>query len=312
MRASEIGAGLARLDPRATDIWRVGIVAAEADVLIARGRLDEAPIHWLPERHSFAYDADPFGLWRDGILHLFVEAFDYRTRHGLIDMLRLDRERRLLDRSTVLAEPWHLSYPQVFEAEGEVWLLPEAHRSGVLTLYRAANFPSRWEAAAQIALDPVPVDATAFHHDGRWWLAYAGGVTKWMRQGSLHLASADRLAGPWRAHPMNPVRIDRAGSRPGGSVVVVDGCPTLPVQDCSRTYGGGLRPLRFVTLTADSVETELGDLLVPPSSTDSYREGFHTLSACGPVTLIDAKRIDRSWGGRTIDLQRLLGFDCRY
>ena len=134
--------------PLRHDIWRVGVVAAPIAELLVSGAIGRREIAWLPfEARDFAFLADPFGLWRDGKLHLFAEAYDYRTRHGRIDLLILDEGFAVADRRTVLVEPWHLSYPFVFEGDGETWMLPEAHRSGRLTLYRAAAFPDRWEAA---------------------------------------------------------------------------------------------------------------------------------------------------------------------
>jgi hypothetical protein len=79
----------------------------------------------------------------------------------------------------------------------------------------------------------------------------------------------------------------------------------LPVQDCRRTYGGAIRILRFTRLTPDAVEAELGPLLSPPAGTP-YQEGFHTLSACGAISLIDAKKVDRTGRGWLIDLARVL------
>jgi len=279
--------------------------------VLARGSLEGLDIGWLPEDRPYAYLADPFGLWRDGTLHIFAEAYDYRTRHGVIDVLRLDAEFRLIDRRTCLREPWHLSYPFVFEANGETWLLPEAYKSGALTLYRAAAFPHRWEAAARITLDAPAIDATPFRHGGLWWLAYAPGGNIAARQGRLHLAHADRLTGPWRSHPGNPVRIDRAGARPGGSVVMIEGMPVLPVQDCSRTYGGALRALRFVELTTARAAVEIGAPITAPAAAERFRDGLHTLSACGDICLVDVKHIDRGFGGRAIDLARLLRFRSR-
>lgn len=290
--------------PRRCDIWRVGIVRAPISQVAATG-LAGRDLTWLPEESSFRFLADPFGLWRDGSLHLFAEAYDYRTRHGVIDHLSFDRDLRLQRRRTVLREDWHLSYPYVFEADGATWMLPEAHRSGALTLYRAEAFPDRWQAWATIALDVVPIDATPVWHEGKWWLFYSGGPDRAARMGALHLAWAERLAGPWHPHPLNPVRRDLGGGRPGGTPFVERGDLCLPVQDCRRTYGGAIRILRFTRLSPDAVETELGPPIVAPAET-RYREGLHTLSACGPVTLIDAKKVDRSGRGWLLDLARLL------
>ena len=199
-----------------------------------------------------------------------------------------------MQRSVVLRESWHLSYPQVFEADGDWWMIPEAHRSGVLTLYRAAAFPHQWEPVVRLELDTPAIDPTPFRQDGLWWLAYSpAGPQRW-KQGRLHFAFAERLTGPWRLHSDNPVRNDLASSRPGGAAWLEKGVPHLPVQDCTRTYGGALRVLKILELSPHRFEAEASAPLVPPFSAGVYRQGLHTLSACGPVTLFDVKRVDRS------------------
>src|SRR6478735_12050113 len=135
------------------DIWRPAIVEARFEEIIAAGSVDGFPVHGLPPMGSFRFLADPFGLWRDHHLHVFVETYDYRDRIGAIEVLTYDRHFALVTRAPVLNEAWHLSYPLVFEDEGETWMLPEAHRSNALTLYRAVDFPTRWEPAHRIILD---------------------------------------------------------------------------------------------------------------------------------------------------------------
>lgn len=281
------------------DLWRIGLVEAPIAEVARRGFPPGASVRWLPEEGGLKFLADPFGLWRDGRLHLFAEAYDYRTRHGVIVWIELGADYAPVQRAVVLREPWHLSYPQVFEADGDYWMLPEAHRSGALTLYRAAAFPDLWEPVARLDLDAAAIDATPFRHDGLWWLAYSPtGPQRW-KQGRLHLAFAERLTGPWRTHPGNPVRTDRSSSRPGGTVWIENGLPCLPVQDCTRTYGGGVRILRILELSDGRFDAEAGPPLVPPPGVAPYSQGLHTLSACGPVTLFDVKRIDRSlWTAR--------------
>jgi hypothetical protein len=291
------------------DIWRVGVVAAPIADLLAPGALTRHAVTWLPEEGALKFLADPFGLWRDGRLHVFVEAYDYRDRHGIIDVYELDADLQVLAQRTVLREPWHLSYPFVFEADGETWMLPEAFRSGALTLYRAEAFPDRWVPAAKIALDDVAIDATPVFHEGRWWLFYApAGTSAQDKIGRLHVAFAERLTGPWRAHPGNPVRQDLASSRSGGTPFLgADGRLVLPVQDCTRTYGGAIRPLRISVLTPDRFEAEAGEALVAPPAFGAYTDGLHTLAAAGPVTLIDAKRRVITLKSLSLDARREAG-----
>lgn len=276
------------------DIWRIGIVEAPIVEIARRGFPPDAPVHWLPEEGRLKFLADPFGVWIDGLLLVFAEAYDYRTRHGVIELIKLNADYSPVQRSVVLREPWHLSYPQVFDAEGHWWMLPEAHRSGFLTLYRATVFPHGWEPVVRLELDTPAIDATPFRHEGLWWLAYSPtGPQRW-KQGRLHFAFAERLTGPWRLHSGNPVRIDLASSRPGGTAWFENSVPHLPVQDCTRTYGRALRVLKILELSPRRFEAETTAPLLPPSNLGAYRNGLHTLSACGPVTLFDAKRIDRS------------------
>lgn len=289
------------------DMWRVGVAHAPIETLLQPGGLERERVTWLPSAGSLRFLADPFGLWRDGRLHVFVETYDYRNRVGAIDVIGLGEDFEVLERRPALVEPWHLSYPFVFEADGETWMLPEAFRSGRLTLYRCEAFPDRWTPAAVIALDAVPIDATPLFHDGLWWLFYAPAGTRLEKVSCLHAAFAERLTGPWTPHPLNPVRRDIASARPGGTPVIQDGAVVLPVQDCTRTYGGAIRALRIHELTPDRFAAEAGAAIGPPRRFAPFTAGLHTLAAAGPVTLIDAKRSLVSAASLGLDLRRAAG-----
>jgi len=279
--------------PLRKDIWRVGIVRKPLPSILAAGSLADTPVHWLPELPALHFDADPFAIWRDGQLHLFVETYDYWRRRGTIDVLTLDGDLRVQDRRQALAEPWHLSYPFLIEDGGETYMLPEAFRSGALTLYRAVAFPTGWEPCARIPLDAVAIDATPVFHNGLWWLFYTPADSKLSKVAALHVAFAEHLTGPWRVHAHNPVRFDPTSARPGGTPVVIDGALVLPVQDCAETYGGGLRKLTITKLTPDVFEAEASPRITPPLG-GAYMQGLHTLSAAGELTLIDAKKFEVS------------------
>jgi hypothetical protein len=293
--------------PLRKDIWRPAIVVAPIEQIYERGGIARLPRIWLPEMPPFCFLADPFGLWRDGILHIFVERYDYRVRIGAIELLRYDAALRLIDRRPVLNEPWHLSYPIVLEADDEVWMLPERCASGRLTLYRADPFPIRWVPETVIELDQIAVDATPLFHEDRWWLLYAAADHEEHKTGALYAAYAETLAGPWTPHPLNPVRLGQASTRPGGAVVVIDGKPVLPVQDCSFTYGGAIRPLTIDRLTPEDFASTEGSWIRAPEDAAPFTEGFHTLAAAGDVTLIDVKRTLLNSRGLAIEARREFG-----
>ena len=283
---------------RPMDLWRIAIIDQPLPAILAHG-LDEARVTWAPAMPAQSFRADPFGLWRDNRLHVFAEAFDYRDRHGYIDLLIYDEHLTLLDSRTVLREPWHLSYPFVFEAEGETWMLPEAFQSGTLTLYRAKHFPDQWEAVCRIPLDGAAIDATPCFWQGRWWLFYAPSHAKRAKQSHLHVAFADQLTGPWHLHPRNPVRIDIASARPGGTPILQGGSIILPVQDCRNTYGAAIRLLDISYLDERRFTATDRDGLQAPSWMSPMTDGLHTLSVVGDMTLLDVKRLDASLSAKT-------------
>lgn len=292
--------------PVKKDIWRVGISRRPLPDFVSQGAAALSDIVWLPEKGLLQFDADPFGLWRDGLLHLFVETYDYRDRVGRIDVLILDEALRLKDRRPALREPWHLSYPFIFEHDGEVYMLPEAFRSGRLTLYRARRFPDEWEAAHVIQLDHVPIDATPMFHEGKWWLFYTSAISKRAKVAQLHVAYADDIMGKWTPHPLNPVIDDPSCARPGGTPFLLDGKIILPVQDCSQTYGGSIRFLHISRLTTEAFTASAESVIRPDGDFGRYTNGLHTLSSAGSFTLLDAKRMHLSPLSLYLDAKRVL------
>jgi hypothetical protein len=295
--------------PPKSNLWHAGLLPAGIDTLL------EAPavaalrdrVVWFPDPGPWRYVADPFGLHRDGALHVFVEAYDYRTKHAVIEHHEFGDDLVWRGASTCLAGPVHMSYPYVFEHDGEVFMVPETSKAHEVALYRATRFPDAWQRECALLDGIAGVDATPFRHEGTWWMFHAIAGPDARDRRELHVACADRLTGPWRAHPRSPVVRDIAGSRPGGTPFLDrDGVVVLPVQDCARTYGGAIRFLRFATLTPeDAVAEPIGDRITGDLISDVHVAGFHTLAGCGEVTLFDAKRIKRSFGRYGVDLGRL-------
>lgn len=284
---------------RKLDIWSGAIVKAPASQL-RQSDLTAEKIQWLPRcEDRFTLRADPFGIWEEEELHVFVERCDYRVLKGVIELLRFDRNLNFLGSRVVLERPWHLSYPIVFRSEREIYMLPEAARSGKLLLYRATSFPFDWEPAELIGVPGRAVDSTPFVHSGRWWLLYTLVTrTRGLRNYALNLAFGDRPTGPFQAHPLNPVRVGLDGARPAGTPIVQeDGIIHVPVQDSSQTYGGAIRRLTILHLDDKHFEAEDESWLSPAPALQPFDRGLHTLSAAGDISLVDCKFVDRSVAG---------------
>ena len=126
--------------------WAVAWTCREEPAPRNRERLDPREYNLLADDGQ-RYYADPFLFAHEGEVFCFVEELPYATGRGLISVTTLSPDGRAATPWPVLETPCHLSYPQVFARDGEIYMLPEQHQSGALILYRAARFPSVWEPA---------------------------------------------------------------------------------------------------------------------------------------------------------------------
>lgn len=231
------------------------------------------------------YYADPFVFAHDGVTHLFVEELPYATGRGILSHTILQGDGQpVAPPVPVFETAHHLSYPQVFAADGQIWMLPEGAASGRLDLYRADPFPMHWSHHATLVDAPLH-DATIFRHGNRWWIT-AGlaleGASSW---DTLVIYSADRLSGPWRPHPSNPVLVDARSARPAGGVYQHDGALWRPAQDCTAGYGSALSLCRIDRLDeigfAQSLVTTLR------FGREGECAGPHTLNFGGGIEVVD-------------------------
>lgn len=294
------------------DIWRSGFIRRGLNSVLETGGPSAEEVTWLPQGGTFQFNADPFGIERDGVLTVFVEAFDYRVRRGEIHFYQYDASNTLIGQGVALAEPFHLSYPSLIEDGGELYLLPEGYKSGGLTLYRCRRFPDQWEPVQRLG-DVAAIDATVVRDGDLWWMFYAvqGPEDQAMRE--LHVAWSENLKGPWTPHTANPVRSGFETSRPGGTAFRHDGALHLPVQDCTTTYGAAVSLLRIDDLTPSTFSVQVVARLEPDKLLPEFGDGLHTFSGHGDVTCIDVKGIRHSPAEGLIrsqyKIRRLLGLN---
>ncbi|MHC4135132.1 MAG: glucosamine inositolphosphorylceramide transferase family protein [Planctomycetota bacterium] len=226
--------------------------------------------------------ADPFPFVKDGRTYLFLEELPYRRGKGHISVLEIDAEHGAREPVEVLKRDYHLSYPFVFEWQGEVYLLPETAADRKVQLFRCRSFPDTWEED-RVLLDGVnAVDATLAEVDGRWWMFVnigAPGAGNW---DELHLYHADTPLGPWTPHRRNPVKSDCRAARPAGRLFRWQDQLYRPAQDCSGTYGAAIALHKILRLTPDAYAEEHVADLVP-----EWAERAHTLNTGTGLHVVD-------------------------
>jgi len=193
--------------------------------------------------------ADPFLFRRDERTFLFFEDCPCDSHTGVISCVEIDSAGRTTPVRPVLTADCHLSYPFVFEWQGEIYMLPETSRHRTVELYRAVDFPESW-VFDRVLLDNLrAVDPTLLFHEGRYWL-FVGTPSANGRMGEeLSLYHAETPLGPWSAHPGNPVVNDVRRARPAGRVLRTEAGLIRPGQDHSVRYGYATSLCRIETLS---------------------------------------------------------------
>jgi hypothetical protein len=237
--------------------------------------IDAHPRFKVIDSPNNGFYADPFVVESDGKTWLFLEDLPYATGKGVVSCLEI-RDGKATSPRVVLERDYHLSYPAVFSHDGEWFMTPETQSNDTVELYRATEFPWKWELDTVLLANIRAVDPTIFQHGDRFWMFATIATVGASPHDEVSLFYADDVRGPWHPHPKNPVVSDVRSARPAGRPFVEDGVLYRPAQDCALSYG------RAITLNRVDVLTE----------TD-YREN--------PVTTIQPEWLPRSLSTHTLN-----------
>ncbi|MER9051641.1 hypothetical protein NKH89_31175 [Mesorhizobium sp. M0923] len=228
-----------------------------------------------------SYLADPFPFRHQGQDFIFVEQYLYSKNRGCIAVVTADRSGTAGAPQIVLEEPHHLSYPFVFEQDGQIWMIPESGAARNVALYRAVEFPFRWTREACLIDGIEGYDTTPLRHEGGFWFFVSLRVWRSTSWDVLSLYHAESLTGCWTPHAANPVLIDAALSRPAGAVIRHCGQTLRPVQDSALGYGGAVTFCRIDALgESEFVQTPVGRIR-------SGEFGCHTYNRRSGLEVID-------------------------
>ncbi len=251
--------------PRREPIWSIGIYEGDSPLALSPSPRVQNPVLTADDVTDVpaVFVADPFVLPpqtayhvadaagsgdRDARWHMFFEVLNWRSNKGEIGWATSPDGCQWQYRQIVLAEEFHLSYPYVFAADGDVFMVPESHDAGAVRLYRAIEFPIRWTFAATLLEGGYFADASILRHTGRWWMFVETSSSQ--DHDTLRLYHADHVIGPWREHPSSPVVSGNASTaRPAGRVLVAGDQIVRFAQNCSTAYGLDVRAIQITELT---------------------------------------------------------------
>ncbi|MEY8099556.1 hypothetical protein AB9F29_19400 [Falsihalocynthiibacter sp. S25ZX9] len=269
---------------RAPDFWRLAV--GSGDVVNLETRTATA----LPAlSHTMA---DPFLFENDGKIWVFYEAMNADDGNGWIDVAELDGDT-LKPAATALSCPYHLSFPFVFRDKDDIYMLPETQQSRRLEVWRAVEFPAKWERHATAFEGKYLADSTLWKaQDGQWWLLtnLSDHHSFQDHSSELYLFAVDGPElGSITPHPKNPVVIGSDIARNAGALIRENGRLFRPSQNNSYCYGYGLNLMEITTLDAVEFEETMVRRWTPDDRPNTL--GIHHLSTSGDRFVFD-------WSGK--------------
>ena len=285
-----------------TDIWAIGITRASTiDFINSPGKRE---VKWIYPPKKFSMIADPFGVWHKNKLYIFFEALDYRNKIGKIDCMIFNNNLDEIETFTLLKNEHHHSYPFILKDRNYFYMVPETSSSNTTSLYIFKEFPKKIVEVKNIFPKIGLIDSSFIKYKNKWWCFYALKGKNNEDIKCLHVMYSKLITGPWLPHENNPVRTDISSSRPGGLPFLSDGKIILPVQDCSKTYGGRIKLLQINKISNKKFNAEIINSVSPSLLNRKYRDGIHTISSAGPYILFDVKNILKSNYRLLINLEK--------
>ena len=218
--------------------------------------------------------ADPFLFVKDGTLYLFYEHLNKWFGTGRICMRSTKDLKIWTDEVDVLVEPFHLSFPFVFEDDGKVYMLPETGGDKSIRLYEAEDGTlTKWKLVKKLMEGEEPWYDTVIHKkDGMYYLFTGHDDNVQQEQ---HVFVADSLMGPYKEHPMSLIYKGRDGGRNAGSIIEQNGDLYRPVQVCVNSYGEQTSVMKIETLSPTDYKEVLYKKNIIDTHIPPYKEGGH-------------------------------------
>lgn len=248
--------------------------------LILKRDIDSVWWKWKP----LLTQADPFLFVKDDTLYLFFEkVYAGKREWGRIAMMKTKDLAHWTEPIDVLSLSYHLSFPFVFEDNGEVYMIPESNEADAVCLYRANDDLTEFTFVRNLVEQPRTkdicfnyCDSHLLKKDGIYFL-FTSVSYNWKYDLELFYTD-DLLNGQFQKHPMSPVCQGNEYGRCGGSIIHLDEHFYRITQDCHTRYGENVSVMKIENLSSQNYRESLFKRNIFKTGSDLYRDGVHQLN----------------------------------
>ena len=262
-------------------------VALFANDLLTLNELNEQhlilkmPIDGIWKPKPVLFQADSFLFVREDELFLFYE-LQHWDDPGCIAMTKTKDLKSWTKPVIVLKESFHLSFPYVFEDEGNIYMIPESQESDSIRLYKANTELTKFKYVrtllSQERRDGIHYnfnDSHVFLKGNKYYL-FTSYQKDWMYYQELYL-SDNLMEGEFIKHPCSPICTSNEFGRNGGSLIQYGDKLLRVTQDCHNNYGDNISLMEITELDEVKYHEQLFMQNVFPKNT-IFIDGGHQLN----------------------------------
>lgn len=177
--------------------------------------------------------ADPFIYEADGEHYLFVELFEKKKNKACIAYYKFI-DGKPVYQGKIIEQSYHMSYPCIFEYNGAHYMIPETSANHTIDLYRATEFPHKWEKVKSLVSGVRYIDTTVLKKNSHHYaVSYQKAAQGWGLDAfvlDLEKMTMTKVASQ---------QYDANVCRPAGHFIQKDEL-LRPAQNCARKYGESL------------------------------------------------------------------------
>ena len=269
--------------------------------LILKRDIDSIWWKWKP----LLVQADPFLFVKNGTLYLFYEQlYSGNFEKGRIAMTKTSDLIHWTNPVVVLSQSYHLSFPFVFEDEGEVYMIPESNESDTICLYRAnddlTGFSFVRKLVEQTRTKDICFnycDSHILKKDGIYYL-FTSVSYNWKYNLELFYTD-DLLNGEFIKHSMSPVCQGNEFGRCGGSIIHLDDSYYRITQDCHARYGENVSIIKIDEISSQDYKESIFKHNIFFIGNKLFRDGVHQLNIVKfknkYIYAVDFQHLEWSW-----------------
>lgn len=229
--------------------------------------------------------ADPFCFEHEERIYIFMEVKNVWRGPAYIGAVEIINGKAQKV-TKALAEPFHISYPNLFKFKNSIYMLPETSAVSQLRLYKAISFPLKWELDA-ILLEGVKYADCSFLFNGHDIFLFCYNTENEINDLIIYNLDMNKKA-------LTPVWFDKTkvvNHRPAGNLFKHGDAVYRPLQECTFSYGEKLHLCKMKQDPSQGYNEYLYDTIL--HSNIKLEDGIkysriHTLNRSRQMEVVDA------------------------